>query len=199
MDIGKSIVTLAEDHDPQKFYDLITTHGAGQVPTIEFIMRSLEHDGGQLQATHHLLTTSSPSGSMSINTNGMTMSMIPNMSTTTTTTMELHPSMILQSLGLNSSAEGDESCSSSGDRPHVCQVCRASYKTRTHLRRHMTVHLNNRPYPCSECGKGFNRKEHLNKHIEAVHSGTKHKCQYCGKVRKCSEILRIKISKEIIS
>lgn len=67
------------------------------------------------------------------------------------------------------------------DRPHVCSVCQASYKTRTHLRRHMMVHLHNRPYPCSDCGKGFNRKEHLNKHMEAVHSGTKHTCQFCGK------------------
>ncbi|CAG7730731.1 unnamed protein product [Allacma fusca] len=67
------------------------------------------------------------------------------------------------------------------NRPFICSVCSASYKTRTHLRRHMFVHLSCRPYPCRDCGKGFNRKEHLNKHTEAVHSGTKYECGFCGK------------------
>jgi len=43
------------------------------------------------------------------------------------------------------------------ERPHVCGICAASYKTRTHLRRHMYVHLNDRPYECDICSKGFNR------------------------------------------
>lgn len=64
-------------------------------------------------------------------------------------TLELHPDMVLE----NFFEETD-------DRPHICQVCTACYKTRTHLKRHMCVHLKARPYTCSfpDCGKGFNRK-----------------------------------------
>jgi len=64
-------------------------------------------------------------------------------------TLELHPDIVLE----NFFEETD-------DRPHICQVCNACYKTRTHLKRHMCVHLKARPYSCTfpECGKGFNRK-----------------------------------------
>jgi len=64
------------------------------------------------------------------------------------TTLELHPDIVLSSLMMD---EPDE-------RPHVCEECGANYKTRTHLRRHMFVHLKNRPYSCAECNRGFNRK-----------------------------------------
>ncbi|ODM99730.1 putative zinc finger protein [Orchesella cincta] len=90
------------------------------------------------------------------------------------TTLELHPNVIL-------GIPEDEDPVTVAERPHMCTICHASYKTRTHLRRHMFIHMSSRPFPCPECGKGFNRKEHLNKHLEAVHSGTKHNCPYCDK------------------
>ena len=67
-------------------------------------------------------------------------------------TLELHPDIVLGNHHLLSDNESAE------DRPHICEICNATYKTRTHLRRHMFIHLKSRPYPCNDCGKGFNRK-----------------------------------------
>lgn len=65
------------------------------------------------------------------------------------TTLELHPNVIL---GI--ADDDDDSGGGGGERPHMCTICHASYKTRTHLRRHMFIHMSSRPFPCPECGKG---------------------------------------------
>lgn len=75
------------------------------------------------------------------------------------TTLELHPNVIL---GMPDE-EGSPG-SQDDDRPHMCTICRASYKTKTHLRRHMYVHMTSRPFPCQECGKGTKKKIELIKH-----------------------------------
>lgn len=73
----------------------------------------------------------------------------PSSSSTMITTLELHPNVILGIPEDDISVNGGD-----GDRPFMCAVCHASYKTKTHMRRHMHVHMSSRPFPCPECGKG---------------------------------------------
>ncbi|CAL8092549.1 unnamed protein product [Orchesella dallaii] len=138
------------------------------------MMNGMSHHHEQsyesVQSSADLLQESSSSGGALDSGNNTSSSGSSN----NVTTLELHPNVIL-------GIPEDEDPVTVAERPHMCTICHASYKTRTHLRRHMFIHMSSRPFPCPECGKGFNRKEHLNKHLEAVHSGTKHNCPYCDK------------------
>lgn len=67
-------------------------------------------------------------------------------------------------------------------RPYTCDVCAASFATKSGLRNHRTIHLSLR-YPCDECGHIFKGRSGLYLHKQRVHRGRKDfACDYCGKL-----------------
>ncbi|GAA5926852.1 C2H2-type zinc finger protein [Sporobolomyces koalae] len=79
--------------------------------------------------------------------------------------------------------------SHTGERPHVCPECAATFVRGTHLKAHMRSHLpeSDKNYPCTEpgCDKRFWTNQHLRKHIEVMHRGKTYDCTQCDeKFRK---------------
>ncbi|GFV05805.1 zinc finger protein 235 [Trichonephila clavipes] len=75
-----------------------------------------------------------------------------------------------------------------GEKRHVCEICRKKFKYKWDLKRHYFFHSGELLYQCGVCGKGFSHKGHLNIHY-CVHSVEfPYKCDVCGKrySRKCN-------------
>ncbi|XP_058537135.1 zinc finger protein with KRAB and SCAN domains 5 isoform X2 [Ochotona princeps] len=71
--------------------------------------------------------------------------------------------------------------SSSGERPHKCNVCGKSFIQSAHLIQHQRIHTGEKPFRCDECGKSYNQRVHLTQH-QRVHTGEKpYTCHLCGK------------------
>ncbi|KAJ3186432.1 hypothetical protein HK101_009640 [Irineochytrium annulatum] len=52
-----------------------------------------------------------------------------------------------------------------GERPHVCTLCRAAFARKHDLQRHTrTLHAEDRPYKCPRCNQGFTRPDQLARH-----------------------------------
>ncbi|KAK6639475.1 hypothetical protein RUM43_007748 [Polyplax serrata] len=68
------------------------------------------------------------------------------------------------------------------NRPYSCDVCRATFSSKSSLRNHRVIHLSLR-YPCEECGNEFKGRSGLYLHKQRVHRGKKDfVCDYCGKM-----------------
>ncbi|TRY57877.1 hypothetical protein DNTS_017666, partial [Danionella cerebrum] len=68
-----------------------------------------------------------------------------------------------------------------GEKPHPCDQCGKSFRTKHDLQRHISIHTGEKPYPCDQCGKSFRTKRNLQRHI-SIHTGEKpHSCDQCGK------------------
>lgn len=75
-----------------------------------------------------------------------------------------------------------------GEKPHLCNVCNKSFRTKYNLSGHMGIHtgeklhskaiirrmiiliLGLRPYSCDVCNKKFLRKNDLSRHTK-IHAG----------------------------
>ncbi|KAF9903211.1 hypothetical protein EC991_004077 [Linnemannia zychae] len=53
-----------------------------------------------------------------------------------------------------------------------CQICTKPFPTRTQLKSHMAIHVDNFPFPCpySGCDLHFKRKHDLRRHVDAKHA-----------------------------
>jgi len=76
--------------------------------------------------------------------------------------------------------------SHSDERPHRCDQCGKSSKSRSDVNSHWrAVHSERREYKCAEaeCGKSFKAAKNLRDHTR-VHSSERHPCDECGKTFK---------------
>lgn len=76
--------------------------------------------------------------------------------------------------------DADGSGLSPGTKPHICELCSASFRSSYHLRRHVLIHTGERPFRCSQCNMSFIQKYLLQRH-EKIHSGEKpFGCDQCN-------------------
>lgn len=55
-------------------------------------------------------------------------------------------------------------------RPHRCDTCGKSFRTKSHLSTHEIIHTGQKPFQCFQCGKSFNNMSSCKRH-QKVHSG----------------------------
>lgn len=67
-------------------------------------------------------------------------------------------------------------------RKFHCSHCGKSFKTKSHLQRHILTHTGEKPYHCNRCGSKFNQSSSLRNHIIAIHTKEyPHYCPTCSK------------------
>ena len=67
-------------------------------------------------------------------------------------------------------------------RKFHCSHCGKSFKTKSHLQRHILTHTGEKPYHCNRCGAKFNQSSSLRNHIIALHTKEyPHFCNHCNK------------------
>jgi len=67
-------------------------------------------------------------------------------------------------------------------RKFHCSHCGKSFKTKSHLQRHILTHTGEKPYHCNRCGSKFNQSSSLRNHIIAIHTKEyPHYCPHCQK------------------
>ncbi|XP_035232360.1 zinc finger protein 567-like [Stegodyphus dumicola] len=66
-----------------------------------------------------------------------------------------------------------------GEKPHVCEICKMSFRQKAHLNEHMVVHTGEKLHVCEICNKSYTQKNTLNKHV-LTHAEEKcHVCEVC--------------------
>lgn len=57
-----------------------------------------------------------------------------------------------------------------GEKPHVCKLCKKAFAQLPHLKKHMLcVHNTDKPYYCERCKAFFKVKNEYQEHVEATH------------------------------
>ena len=49
-------------------------------------------------------------------------------------------------------------------RSHMCEVCAASFRCKSHLQTHRLLHTGEKPFHCDDCGRRFRQKSHVKTH-----------------------------------
>jgi len=55
----------------------------------------------------------------------------------------------------------------SGERPHICSVCKKGFARKQNLQKHMKIHT--KEDICSVCGDRYANSKSLENHMKAVH------------------------------
>lgn len=59
-----------------------------------------------------------------------------------------------------------------GEKPHVCKLCKKSFAQLPHLKKHMLcVHNTDRPYYCEICEAFYKVKTDYQEHVDKIHPG----------------------------
>lgn len=67
-------------------------------------------------------------------------------------------------------------------RKFSCCHCGKSFKTKSHLQRHILTHTGEKPYHCNRCDCRFNQSSSLRNHVIAIHTKEyPHTCNNCSK------------------
>lgn len=67
-------------------------------------------------------------------------------------------------------------------RKFSCCHCGKSFKTKSHLQRHILTHTGEKPYHCNRCDCRFNQSSSLRNHVIAIHTKEyPHTCLICNK------------------
>lgn len=67
------------------------------------------------------------------------------------------------------------------DRLSTCDVCRRTYKSRTHMVTHRRYqHRSEAEFTCGECSSVFNNKQKLTAHVKVDHLSATYKCGKCS-------------------
>lgn len=67
-------------------------------------------------------------------------------------------------------------------RKFSCCHCGKSFKTKSHLQRHILTHTGEKPYLCTRCDCRFNQSSSLRNHVIAIHTKEyPHTCNNCNK------------------
>lgn len=87
-----------------------------------------------------------------------------------------------KSRSINSNDSSDGTSLGEMRRKFHCSHCGKSFKTKSHLQRHILTHTGEKPYHCNRCGSKFNQSSSLRNHIIAIHTKEyPHHCSECGK------------------
>jgi hypothetical protein len=84
----------------------------------------------------------------------------------------------------------------SGERKHVCQVCRKGFTNKANLLKHSIVHSKVKAFKCDVdgCNKSYKESSALFRHKRAAHEGVKYECEECGRRfnNKCNMVVHYK-------
>ena len=94
-------------------------------------------------------------------------------------TIECKQEELLHSLENYSGYDNGAQLSHSGEKLFTCDICKKTFKQRSHLNVHKLIHSGEKPYACDTCEKTFKQRSNLNTH-KLIHSGEKpYTCDTC--------------------
>ncbi|XP_076805089.1 uncharacterized protein LOC143448980 isoform X2 [Clavelina lepadiformis] len=94
---------------------------------------------------------------------------------------KIHPCTVCKKTFRSKSHLGRHMISHTGERKHCCTTCGKLFLKADHLKRHERIHTSERPFTCEKCGKNFRDKDHLKRHHLSHSNDRPYFCEICGK------------------